>query len=76
MYRPDYIPNKRLCIKEAVEKLKAEQSKFDVPDLIQGEVARLNSKYLISLDKKRTDESGNIHLLCRLGKCFLIDRLV
>nr|CAB3263727.1 mediator of RNA polymerase II transcription subunit 15 [Phallusia mammillata] len=63
---PDYVPNKKQCLQKAVEKMKAEREKQRVPDLVQGEIARLESKYKVKLDKTHTTDDGSIRILCEL----------
>ena len=49
-----------------MEKRKAMQP---MPSIMQGEIARLNSKYNIKLDKTNGD-SENFRIVCFLGKPF------
>ncbi|XP_051960167.1 mediator of RNA polymerase II transcription subunit 15-like [Xyrauchen texanus] len=37
-----------------------------IPNLLQGEVARLNSKFLVNLDPSCCSNNGTVHLICKL----------
>lgn len=48
-----------------------------VPDIVQGEVARLPPKFKVTLDPAHLPDSDSVHLLCKLGKlsCMFSDVL-
>ncbi|RXN26941.1 mediator of RNA polymerase II transcription subunit 15-like protein [Labeo rohita] len=37
-----------------------------IPNILQGEVARLNSKFLVNLDPSFCSNNGTVHLICKL----------
>uniref|UniRef100_A0A3B1JRG6 Mediator complex subunit 15 n=2 Tax=Astyanax mexicanus TaxID=7994 RepID=A0A3B1JRG6_ASTMX len=37
-----------------------------IPNILQGEVARLNSKFLVNLDPTFCSNNGTVHLICKL----------
>ncbi|KAG9353942.1 hypothetical protein JZ751_012066 [Albula glossodonta] len=37
-----------------------------IPNILQGEVARLNSKFLVNLDPSHCSNNGTVHLICKL----------
>lgn len=38
-----------------------------IPTILQGEVARLNSVFLVNLDPSYCSNNGTVHLICKLG---------
>ncbi|XP_077016430.1 mediator of RNA polymerase II transcription subunit 15 isoform X2 [Tamandua tetradactyla] len=43
-----------------------EDERQSIPNVLQGEVARLNPKFLVSLDPSHCSNSGTVHLVCKL----------
>lgn len=43
-----------------------EEERTSVPNLLQGEVARLDVKFSVNLDQTLPSNNGTVHLLCRL----------
>ena len=43
-----------------------------IPDILQGEIARLDRRFRVKLDPLQHAGSKDIHLVCRLGWCILI----
>uniref|UniRef100_A0A8C0T7N5 Mediator complex subunit 15 n=1 Tax=Canis lupus familiaris TaxID=9615 RepID=A0A8C0T7N5_CANLF len=39
-----------------------------IPNVLQGEVARLDPKFLVNLDPSHCSNNGTVHLICKLGK--------
>jgi len=67
-FRPDYIPNKRECLQRAVQELKAKKEGQKIPDVVQGEIARLDSRFKMKIDQTHNKDDGTIRILCSLGK--------
>ncbi|XP_059555524.1 mediator of RNA polymerase II transcription subunit 15-like [Myotis daubentonii] len=44
-----------------------EDEQQSIPDVLQGEVARLDPKFLVNLDPSHCSDNGTIHLICRLN---------
>lgn len=40
-----------------------------IPSVLQGEVARLDPKFLVNLDPSHCSNNGTVHLICKLGEC-------
>ena len=40
-----------------------------IPDVLQGEVARLERKFRVSLDPAFQASSKTVHVVCKLGEC-------
>lgn len=38
-----------------------------IPNVLQGEVARLDPKFLVNLDPSHCSNNGTVHLICKLG---------
>lgn len=45
-----------------------EDDRQTIPNVLQGEVARLNPKFLVNLDPSHCSNNGTVHLICKLGK--------
>lgn len=45
-----------------------EDERQSVPNILQGEVARLDVKFLINLDPSQSSNNGTVHLICKLGE--------
>lgn len=45
-----------------------EDERQTIPNVLQGEVARLNPKFLVNLDPSHCSNNGTVHLICKLGK--------
>uniref|UniRef100_W5MHK1 Mediator of RNA polymerase II transcription subunit 15 n=1 Tax=Lepisosteus oculatus TaxID=7918 RepID=W5MHK1_LEPOC len=43
-----------------------DDEKQTIPNILQGEVARLNSKFLVNLDPSHCSNNGTVHLICKL----------
>ncbi|GAA6090473.1 mediator of RNA polymerase II transcription subunit 15 isoform X1 [Tachysurus ichikawai] len=43
-----------------------EDDRQTIPNILQGEVARLDSKFLVSLDPSFCSNNGTVHLICKL----------
>lgn len=39
-----------------------------MPNILQGEVARLDVKFLVNLDPSQCSNNGTVHLICKLGE--------
>lgn len=39
-----------------------------IPNILQGEVARLDVKFLVNLDPSFCSNNGTVHLICKLGE--------
>jgi hypothetical protein len=46
-----------------------EDERQSIPNVLQGEVARLDPKFLVSLDPSHCSNNGTVHLICKLGEC-------
>lgn len=44
----------------------------NIPNVLQGEVARLDPKFLVNLDPSHCSNNGTVHLICKLGECPLL----
>ncbi|KAG7248864.1 hypothetical protein CRUP_018788, partial [Coryphaenoides rupestris] len=44
-----------------------EDERHTIPNILQGEVARLDMKFVISLDPSFCSNNGAVHLFCKLG---------
>lgn len=44
-----------------------------IPNILQGEVARLDVKFLVNLDPSFCSNNGTVHLICKLGELDLHD---
>lgn len=45
-----------------------EDDRQTIPNILQGEVARLDSKFLVNLDPSFCSNNGMVHLICKLGE--------
>lgn len=45
-----------------------EDEKQSIPNVLQGEVARLDPKFLVNLDPSHCSNNGTVHLICKLGE--------
>lgn len=45
-----------------------EDERQSVPNILQGEVARLDVKFLVNLDPSQCSNNGTVHLICKLGQ--------
>lgn len=45
-----------------------EDERQTVPNILQGEVARLDVRFLVNLDPSFCSNNGTVHLLCKLGE--------
>uniref|UniRef100_A0A669PZ28 Mediator of RNA polymerase II transcription subunit 15 n=1 Tax=Phasianus colchicus TaxID=9054 RepID=A0A669PZ28_PHACC len=43
-----------------------EDDRQTIPNVLQGEVARLNPKFLVNLDPSHCSNNGTVHLICKL----------
>ncbi|KAM9118146.1 mediator of RNA polymerase II transcription subunit 15 isoform 3-T3 [Pangshura tecta] len=43
-----------------------EDERQTIPNVLQGEVARLNPKFLVNLDPSHCSNNGTVHLICKL----------
>uniref|UniRef100_A0A8C7LNY6 Mediator complex subunit 15 n=1 Tax=Oncorhynchus kisutch TaxID=8019 RepID=A0A8C7LNY6_ONCKI len=43
-----------------------EDDRQTIPNILQGEVARLNAKFLVNLDPSFCSNNGTVHLICKL----------
>ncbi|XP_043385357.1 mediator of RNA polymerase II transcription subunit 15 isoform X8 [Chelonia mydas] len=48
-----------------------EDERQTIPNVLQGEVARLNPKFLVNLDPSHCSNNGTVHLICKLETCCL-----
>lgn len=62
---PPNVCSKRPRAQKANESVSIEPD-IRVPELIQGEIARLGSKFKVTVDFSRSSNSGALHLVCRL----------
>lgn len=46
-----------------------EDERQSIPNVLQGEVARLDPKFLVNLDPSHCSNNGTVHLICKLGEC-------
>nr|KAF6349066.1 hypothetical protein mMyoMyo1_011643 [Myotis myotis] len=44
-----------------------EDEQQSIPNVLQGEVARLDSRFLVNLDPSHCSNNGTVHLICRLN---------
>ncbi|OXB73286.1 UNVERIFIED_CONTAM: hypothetical protein H355_008262 [Colinus virginianus] len=44
-----------------------EDDRQTIPNVLQGEVARLNPKFLVNLDPSHCSNNGTVHLICKLA---------
>lgn len=44
-----------------------DEERQSVPNILQGEVARLGAKFLVNLDPSQCSNNGTVHLICKLG---------
>lgn len=45
-----------------------EDDRQTIPNILQGEVARLDPKFLVNLDPSFCSNNGTVHLICKLGE--------
>lgn len=45
-----------------------EEERQSIPNVLQGEVARLDPKFLVNLDPSHCSNNGTVHLICKLGE--------
>ena len=45
-----------------------EDERQTIPNILQGEVARLDVKFLVNLDPSYCSNNGTVHLVCKLGE--------
>ncbi|MEQ2270755.1 mediator complex subunit Med15, partial [Xenotaenia resolanae] len=45
-----------------------EDERQTVPNILQGEVARLDVKFRVNLDQSFCSNNGTVHLICKLGE--------
>lgn len=45
-----------------------DEERQSVPNILQGEVARLDIKFLVNLDPSHCSNNGTVHLICKLGQ--------
>lgn len=45
-----------------------DEERHSVPNILQGEVARLDVKFLVNLDPSHCSTNGTVHLICKLGE--------
>lgn len=45
-----------------------EDERHTIPNILQGEVARLDVKFLVNLDSSYCSNNGTVHLVCKLGE--------
>lgn len=50
------------------KKKRVENNKDELPNILQGEIARLPYRFRISLDPAHHLNSKTVHLICKLGK--------
>ena len=43
-----------------------EDERQSIPNVLQGEVARLDPKFLVNLDPSHCSNNGTVHLICNL----------
>uniref|UniRef100_A0A8C4QFU1 Mediator complex subunit 15 n=1 Tax=Eptatretus burgeri TaxID=7764 RepID=A0A8C4QFU1_EPTBU len=43
-----------------------EEEKQSIPNVLQGEVARLHSKFIVNLDPAQHSSNGTVHIVCKL----------
>lgn len=66
-WRADTPPLKRTCFEET-DDVGLTDASGELPDLIQGEIARLHPRFIVGLDPSHHPGSKVVQLLCRLGK--------
>ena len=44
------------------------EEKGKIPDLLQGEIARLDRRFKVKLDPMRHTGQKDVHLVCKLGR--------
>ena len=47
------------------------EEKGKIPDLLQGEIARLDRRFKVKLDPMRHTGQKDVHLVCKLGESVL-----
>lgn len=45
-----------------------DEERHNIPNILQGEVARLDVKFLVNLDPSFCSNNGTVHLVCKLGE--------
>lgn len=45
-----------------------DDERHTIPNILQGEVARLDVKFLVNLDPLYCSNNGTVHLVCKLGE--------
>ncbi|MEQ2161313.1 mediator complex subunit Med15, partial [Goodea atripinnis] len=45
-----------------------EDERQTIPNILQGEVARLDVKFRVNLDQSFCSNNGTVHLICKLGE--------
>lgn len=45
-----------------------DEERHNIPNVLQGEVARLDVKFLVNLDPSFCSNNGTVHLVCKLGE--------
>ncbi|KAH3887747.1 hypothetical protein DPMN_011766 [Dreissena polymorpha] len=61
VHRVPSPPPKRRCV----------EVKSSIPDILQGELARLDPRFNVKLDPMQHAGSHDIHLVCRLGRQYM-----
>uniref|UniRef100_F6SWM7 Uncharacterized protein n=1 Tax=Ciona intestinalis TaxID=7719 RepID=F6SWM7_CIOIN len=64
---PEFVPNKRQKLQEAVLELRANKAKGKLSDNVKREIANLDSKFNIVVDEVGNDMGGNVQLFCYLN---------
>ena len=44
-----------------------EEEEEEIPHILQGEIARLGSRFRVSLDPTQHSSSKDVHLVCKIG---------
>uniref|UniRef100_H2YNQ5 Uncharacterized protein n=1 Tax=Ciona savignyi TaxID=51511 RepID=H2YNQ5_CIOSA len=64
---PDFLPNKRRRLQEAVKDLRERKSANRISEEVKREIAGLDPKFNVKMDESNPRVNGNIQLLCYLN---------
>ena len=48
-----------------------EEEEEEIPHILQGEIARLGSRFRVSLDPTQHSSSKDVHLVCKIGTVYI-----
>lgn len=63
------VPSSRSPVVCSRKRRFEEDERQSIPNVLQGEVARLDPKFLVNLDPSHCSNNGAVHLICKLGEC-------